>query len=67
MLFLSRTIGKAINIGSDITVTVIEIRGRQVVLGVEAPLKVPIYREEIWQRILAERAAAPGEYLRSES
>jgi carbon storage regulator len=47
MLVLSRRIGERLVIDDTITVTVIEIRGGQIRLGVEAPPEIPIWREEV--------------------
>lgn len=47
MLVLSRKIGEKIVIGDGIEVTVVEIKGRQVRLGIEAPAKVPVWRGEL--------------------
>jgi carbon storage regulator len=43
-------------IGDHITVTVLEVRGGQVRLGVHAPVDVPVHREEIYERIRRENA-----------
>jgi len=52
MLVLSRKCGERIVIPEqNIVVTVLEVRGEQVRLGISAPTDVPIYREEIWERI----------------
>lgn len=48
MLVLTRKIGEQIRIGDTVTVRVLEVRGSQVRLGVEAPADVRIYREEIY-------------------
>jgi carbon storage regulator len=48
MLVLTRKIGERIRIGDTVTVRVLEVRGSQVRLGVEAPADVRIYREEIY-------------------
>ena len=58
MLVLNRKARQSLTIGDDVTVTVLEIRGYQVRLGVEAPKHVPVHRDEIYQRILRERKAA---------
>lgn len=47
MLVLSRKPGEKIQIGSGITLTVIEVRNNKVRLGIEAPLDVPVMREEL--------------------
>jgi carbon storage regulator len=49
MLVLTRKIGERIRIGDTITVRVLEVRGSQVRLGVEAPAEVRIFREEIYR------------------
>ena len=49
MLVLTRQLNKSIVIGDGIEITVIEIRGVQVRLGVSAPKDVPVHRKEIWQ------------------
>jgi carbon storage regulator len=49
MLVLTRKIGERIRIGDTVTVRVLEVRGTQVRLGVEAPADVRIFREEIYR------------------
>ncbi len=56
MLILTRTINEKIVIGDDVTVTVLDLIGRHVRIGIEAPREIPVYRNEIYQRILQERA-----------
>jgi len=58
MLILTRKIGECINIGDDIKVHVVDIRGKQVRLGIEAPIHAPIYRQEVYQKILEENRSA---------
>ncbi len=53
MLVLTRNIGETLNIGDDITVTVLGIHCGQVRIGVTAPKDVPVHREEIYQKIKA--------------
>lgn len=62
MLILTRKLGEMIRIGDDVTVRVIEVRGGQIRLGVEAPASVRIYREEIYKAIRQqnEQAAITG-------
>jgi carbon storage regulator len=50
MLVLSHRIGECILIDDRITVTVVEIRGGQIRLGVEAPKEIPVWREEVLVR-----------------
>ena len=47
MLVLSRRIGERLVIDAKITVTVIEVRGGQISLGIEAPPEIPVRREEV--------------------
>lgn len=54
MLTLTRKAGQKIRIGDDIEIVVREIRGRQVRLGISAPEGLTVYREELYQQILAE-------------
>ena len=63
MLALSRKTGESIVIGNDIEITVLEIRGDQVKLGINAPKSVPIYRKEIYVQIQEENNAAVKETI----
>lgn len=58
MLILSRKTDQSIKIGEDITITIIEIRGDQVKIGVEAPKNVKVFRQEVFNAIKSENAAA---------
>jgi carbon storage regulator len=58
VLQLTRKPGEVIVIGEDVRVHVIQIAGGAVRVGIEAPRDVPIYREEIWEAVRAENAAA---------
>lgn len=51
MLALARKINQSIMIGSDIEITLLEIKGDQVKIGIIAPKSVPIYRKEIYMQI----------------
>ena len=56
MLVLSRKKNESIVIDGNITITVVEVRGDKVRLGIEAPREVPIHRSEIYAAIQNERA-----------
>ena len=56
MLILTRRVGEAIIIGDNINITVLGIKGGQARLGISAPKEVSVHREEIYERILEERA-----------
>jgi carbon storage regulator len=58
MLILSRKINEKIMIGDDISVSIIEIRGDQVRVGVDAPKTVKVFRLEVFDAIKAENKAA---------
>ncbi len=58
MLILTRKAGEAITIGEEIKITVLHIQGRQVKLGIVAPEKISVYRDEIFRRIQVENVKA---------
>ena len=58
MLVLTRKLGEGIVIGDGIRVTVMDIRGKQVKLAIDAPKEVTVHREEIYQRIVEENREA---------
>ena len=60
MLVLSRKRNESIVIDDNIVITVVEVRGDKVRLGIEAPREVPIHRSEVHDAIRNERAAAEG-------
>ncbi|MBI4642430.1 MAG: carbon storage regulator CsrA [Deltaproteobacteria bacterium] len=60
MLILTRKIGEGIILGDDIRIAVLEIRGKQIRIGIEAPQNVVVLREEIYQRIQEENLRAAG-------
>lgn len=58
MLVLSRKRDESIIIGDDVIITVVDIKGEQVKLGVTAPRNVSIHRKEIYESIQQENQAA---------
>ena len=59
MLVLSRKQGESVVLRDDIVVTVIELRGGRVRLGVEAPGEVAVHRKELHDKIVREKACRP--------
>jgi len=57
MLVLTRNIGETIIIGDNITVVVLGVKGSQVRIGVDAPKEIEVHREEIYEKIKAEKNA----------
>jgi carbon storage regulator len=58
MLILSRKVNEKIMIGEDISISIIEVRGDQVRIGVDAPKNVKVFRQEVFDAIRAENKAA---------
>jgi len=58
MLLLTRKLGENIRIGDDVKITIVEVKGNHVKLGIDAPPSVKVHREEIYERIQAENRRA---------
>jgi len=58
MLILSRKVDESIIIGDDIFVSIVDIKGDQVKLGIQAPKDVKVYRQEVYEAIQSENVAA---------
>lgn len=58
MLVLTRKLGESIVIGNHVRVTVLDMQGKQIRLGIEAPTEVSVHRGEVYERIEAENKAA---------
>ncbi len=63
MLALSRKVNESIVLGNNIEITVLEIKGDQVKIGVSAPKSVPIYRKELYLQIQQSNKEAANEEL----
>ena len=61
MLVLARKVGQSIVINDNIELLVIEVRGDQVRLGIEAPKSIPVHRKELLEQIRAENVKAARE------
>lgn len=60
MLVLTRRANQSIMIGQDVVITVLEIRGDQVRLGIRAPRSVEVHREEVFLEVTRSARPAPG-------
>ncbi|OSM02400.1 carbon storage regulator CsrA [Magnetofaba australis] len=58
MLILTRRVGESLQIGDDIKVTLLGIKGNQVRIGIDAPRDVEVHREEIYDKIRRETRKA---------
>jgi carbon storage regulator len=61
MLVLSRQRDESIIIGDNIVITIVDIRGDKVRLGIEAPTEIPVHRQEVYEAIQRENAKADAE------
>ena len=59
MLILTRRTSETLMIGDSVTVTVLEVEGNQVRLGINAPKDVPVHREEVFECIKQEKLNLP--------
>ena len=58
MLVLSRQRDESIMIGDDVVITIVDIRGDKVRLGIEAPTDIPVHRQEVYEAIKRENERA---------
>ncbi|WP_444912421.1 carbon storage regulator CsrA [Microbulbifer sp. JMSA004] len=61
MLILKRRTGQNLRIGANVSITVLEVKGNQVKIGILAPKSLPVHREEIYIRVQKERALRRGD------
>lgn len=63
MLILTRRVGESIVVGDDVTVTVFEVRGDAVRIGIEAPRSVQVHRKEVYEELQRanEQAVSPSD------
>ena len=60
MLILTRKFGENIRIGDKIKIIILDVKGGQVKLGIDAPANITVHREEIYERIREENRRASG-------
>ena len=58
MLVLSRQRDESIIIGDNVVVTIVDVRGDKVRLGIEAPIEIPVHRQEVYEAIQRENRKA---------
>lgn len=63
MLVLARKVGQSIIIGDNIELTVIEVRGEQVRIGIQAPRSIAVHRRELLEQIRAENIDAAAQEI----
>jgi carbon storage regulator len=60
VLILTRKAGESLILGDNIEITILEIRGKQIRLGIKAPEDIQVFREEVYRRIKGENLQASG-------
>lgn len=60
MLVLTRKSHESIKLGEDITITIVELKGNSVRIGIEAPAHMRIYRKELYEKIRSENILSAG-------
>lgn len=61
MLILTRRIGESLQIGDNVKITVLSVRGNQIQIGIDAPPEVSVHREEIYERLKREQRERGGD------
>lgn len=67
MLVLSRGRDESIMVGDNVEITIVEIRGDKVRLGIDAPKEVPVHRREVYDAIKRDKQLAKEGYLPGET
>lgn len=63
MLVLSRKPGEALRVGDDVEITIVEVKGDMVRIGIDAPRNVQVWRKELWDAIVEENKKAAAEAM----
>lgn len=58
MLILTRKVGESIAVGDDVVIRILDVKGKQVRLGIQAPAHTSVHRQEIYERIQQENREA---------
>lgn len=58
MLILSRKPGESLHVGDNIKITILNIKGQQIKIGLDVPEHMPVYREEIYLKVQSQNASA---------
>lgn len=58
MLILTRRIGERLIIGDDVTIEILDVKGNQIRLGIDAPKEISVHREEVYKRIQEQKYGA---------
>ena len=58
MLILTRKVGESIAVGDDVVIRILDVKGKQVRLGIQAPAQTSVHRQEIYERIQEENREA---------
>lgn len=61
MLILTRKLGESITIGDDIKITLLDVKGKYIKIGIEAPRDVAVHRQEVYQLIQEQNIEAAGQ------
>ena len=60
MLILTRKLGETIRIGNEVRITILDVKGKNIRMGIEAPTNVAVHREEVYQMIKQQNILAAG-------
>ncbi|WP_445355683.1 carbon storage regulator CsrA [Microbulbifer sp. EKSA008] len=60
MLILNRRTGENLRVGKNVSITILEVKGNQVRVGIIAPKSLPVHREEVYRRIRKEQEVDDG-------